>query len=58
MHETSLIDYALNAVEAKAAQLGITEVSEVGLIVGEAKAVRMSGAGEKGQESPPSLLLG
>ena len=39
MHETSLIDYALNAVEARAAQLGITEVSEVGLIVGEAKAV-------------------
>lgn len=39
MHETSLIDHALNAVEAKALQLGIQEVSEVGLIVGKAKAV-------------------
>ena len=39
MHETSLIDYALNAVETRAAQLGITEVCEVGLVVGEAKAV-------------------
>lgn len=39
MHETSLIDYALNAVESRAAQLGITEVAEVGLIVGKAKAV-------------------
>ena len=39
MHETSLIDYALRAVEARAAQLGIEEVAEVGLIVGRAKAV-------------------
>ncbi len=39
MHETSLIDYALNAVEARAAQMGIQEVSEVGLVVGKAKAV-------------------
>lgn len=39
MHETSLIDYALNAVEARAAQMGIREVSEVGLVVGKAKAV-------------------
>ena len=39
MHETSLIDYALNAVETKAAQMGIHEVREVGLVVGKAKAV-------------------
>ena len=39
MHEMSLIDYALNAVEARAAQMGIQEVSEVGLVVGKAKAV-------------------
>lgn len=39
MHETSLIDYALNAVETRAAQMGIQEVSEVGLVVGKAKAV-------------------
>ena len=39
MHETSLIDFALNAVEVKAVQLGIQEISEVGLVVGKAKAV-------------------
>ena len=39
MHETSLIDYALNAVETKATQMGIREVREVGLVIGKAKAV-------------------
>ena len=39
MHETSLIDYALNAVEARASQMGIQEVAEVGLVVGKAKAI-------------------
>ena len=39
MHETSLIDYALNAVEARAAQMRINQVAEVGLVVGKSKAV-------------------
>ena len=37
MHETSLINFTLDAVEKKAAQMGITHVSDVRLIVGELK---------------------
>lgn len=39
MHETSLMDYALSAVEARAASMGIKKVREVGLVVGRLKAI-------------------
>ncbi len=39
MHETSLIEYALSAVEAKAREMKIEKVREIGLVVGRAKAV-------------------
>ena len=39
MHETSLINYALDAVEARAKELGVEEVMEVGLVIGRMKAV-------------------
>ena len=42
MHETSLIDYALKAVETRTAQMEIQEVSEVGLVIGKAKPSRDS----------------
>ena len=56
MHETSLIQFTLNAVERKACDLGIMHVSDILLIVGELKgavpdqmdyAFRILTAGEK-----------
>ena len=39
MHEMSLVDYALTAVEKKAEEMGIEEVAEVGLVIGRLTAL-------------------
>ena len=39
MHETSLIEYTLIAVEKKASLMGIERVAEIGLVVGRLAAV-------------------
>lgn len=39
MHETSLIDFTLNAIEEKARPMGISKVKEIGLVIGKLAAV-------------------
>ena len=39
MHEMSLIDYALTAVENKAEEMNIEKVAEVGLVIGRLAAL-------------------
>lgn len=39
MHETSLIEFTLNAVEQRAGLMGIKEVGEIGIVVGRLAAV-------------------
>lgn len=39
MHELSLVEYSLNAVERRAAEMNIKRVAEVGLVVGKLSVV-------------------
>lgn len=39
MHETSLVEFALSAVESRAKAMGIEKIKEVGLVIGRLSAV-------------------